>query len=238
MLKLLKNLLTIEIMKKITAVIPIRKGSERVKNKNLKLFAGSSLLRIKIANLKKVNGISEIVVNTDSEEAIDVAKEYNISYHRREDYYASSQCSGSEFFEHLGVVTDTDIFAYCPVTSPFVKPETMDEAISVFNDDTEHDCLSTVTLIKEFLWLDGKALNYDPQNAPNSQNLPNVEALNFGFTLVSRENLIKNRNIIGKNPMFIQTSDIESIDIDTPLDFFIAEQIYIRTVLETRGLLD
>ena len=38
--------------------------------------------------------------------------------------------------------------------------------------------------------------------------------------------------------MFIRTSDVEAIDIDTPLDFFVAEQIYIRTVLETKGLLD
>ncbi len=225
-------------MKKITAVIPIRKGSQRVKNKNLKLFAGTNLLKIKIETLLKVKGINEIIVNTDSDEAIEIARQLNVGFHKRVEYYASSECSGSEFFEHLGKVTETDIFAYCPVTSPFVKPETMDRAIELFNADKEHDCLSTVTQIKEFLWLEGHAINYDPQNAPNSQNLPNVEALNFGFTLVSRDNLIKNRNIIGKKPMFIQTSDIESIDIDTPLDFFVAEQVYIRTVLETRGLLD
>jgi N-acylneuraminate cytidylyltransferase len=52
------------------------------------------------------------------------------------------------------------------------------------------------------------------------------------------DNLIANRNIIGKKPLFISTSDVEAIDIDTPLDFFVAEQIYIRTVLETKGLLD
>ena len=33
---------------KLTAVIPVRKGSQRVKNKNLKPFAGSTLLDIKI----------------------------------------------------------------------------------------------------------------------------------------------------------------------------------------------
>ena len=88
------------------------------------------------------------------------------------------------------------------------------------------------------MWLDGKALNYNPLNAPNSQNLPDIEALNFGFTLIDRNDLIRYRNIIGKTPKFIRTTDIEAIDIDTPLDFFIAEQIYIKTIIEAKNLLD
>jgi N-acylneuraminate cytidylyltransferase len=232
------ELLIIKIMNTITAVIPIRKGSQRVTDKNLRPFAGSNLLKIKIEALKKVNGIDKIIVNTDSEEAIQIAKSLNIFFHRREDYYASSQCSGSDFFHHLGVVTDTDIFAYCPVTSPFVTKETMENAINIFFNDQGHDCISTVSLVKEFMWLEGKAINYDPLNAPNSQNLPNIEALNFGFTLIAKEDLVRNRNIIGKKPIFLRISDIESIDIDTPLDFFVAEQIYIKTVLETKGLID
>lgn len=88
------------------------------------------------------------------------------------------------------------------------------------------------------MWLDGKAVNYDPQNAPNSQNLPDVVALNFGTTVISRENLIKYHNIIGKKPDFVVTSDIEAIDIDTPLDYYVAEQIYQKLVIEGKNLLD
>ena len=40
-------------MKNITAIIPVRKGSVRVKNKNLKPFADSSLLEIKIKQEKQ-----------------------------------------------------------------------------------------------------------------------------------------------------------------------------------------
>lgn len=160
---------------------------------------------------------------------------------RREEYYASSQCSGSEFFKHLGEVTDTDIFIYAPCTSQFVKPETVSACIKKFLENLEkndYDCVSTVSSIKEFMWLDGKAINYDSLNAPNSQNLPNVVAFNFGTTVVSRENLIRNHNIIGKKPDFIITSDIEAIDIDTPLDFYIAEQMYKKLIIEEKDLLE
>ena len=224
--------------KKVTAVVPIRKGSQRVVDKNLRAFADKSLLKFKIETLKSVAGIDEIIVNTDSEDAISIAKEFGISYHRRSPYYASSECSGSDYFEHLGMVTDTDIFAYCPVTSPFISVETINKCIEKFLKHEEFDSLATVSLIKEFLWLDNKPINYNPNKAPNSQNLPNIVALNFGFSLVNRNILIKNKNIIGDKPQFITTSDIESIDIDTPLDFYIAEQIYIKTILNKHDLLD
>ena len=161
-----------------------------------------------------------------------------LDFHRREEYYASSQCSGSEFFQHLGEVTDTDVFVYSPCTSPFVKPETFSKCIQTFKESTDCDCIASVSSIKEFLWLDGKPLNYDPLHAPNSQDLPDVVALNFGVTVVSREDLIKNRNIIGKRPKFVVTSDVEAIDIDTPLDFYIAEQLYIKTEIEKKELLE
>lgn len=230
---------------KITAVIPVRKGSQRVKDKNLRPFAGTTLLDNKIQMLLKVPEINEIVVNTNSEAAIELVEtEYartKVHFHRREEYYASSQCSGSEFFKHLGEVTDTDVFVYTPCTSPFVKPETISACVQKFLknlEENDYDCVSTVSSVKEFLWLDGKAINYDPLNAPNSQNLPNVVALNFGTTVVSKENLIKNHNIIGKKPDFIITSDVEAIDIDTPLDFYIAEQMYKKLVEEGKDLLD
>lgn len=229
---------------KITAVIPVRSGSQRVKEKNLRPFANTTLLENKIDSLLLVPEIDEIVVNTNSEEAIQLVNsnyaKTKVRAQRREEYYASSQCSGSEFFQHLGEVTETDVFIYAPCTSPFINPETVSACIAKYIYNIEHndfDCVSTVSVVKEFLWLDGKAINYDPFNAPNSQNLPDIMALNFGTTVVSRENLIKNRNIIGKKPDFVQVFGVEGVDIDTPLDFFIAEKIYERTVLEKKELL-
>lgn len=227
---------------KITAVIPVRKGSQRVKDKNLRPFAGTTLLDVKIQTLLQVPEIDEIIVNTNSEAAIELVElEYantKVSFHRREEYYASSECSGSEFFKHLGEVTNTDVFVYTPCTSPFVKPETISKCIRQFLDNPEYDCLATVSSIKEFMWLDGKALNYDPYHAPNSQNLPDVVALNFGTTVVGRETLIANSNIIGNKPQFVMTDEIESVDIDTPLDFYLAEKMYIKLYKEKKSLLD
>ncbi|MCH5310465.1 MAG: cytidylyltransferase [Prevotella sp.] len=230
---------------KITAVIPIRKGSQRVKDKNLRPFGDTNLMELKMSSLLKVPELDSIIVNTNSDDAISIVNKYytggvndKVSLHRREEYYASSDCSGSEFFRHLGEVTDTDVFVYTPCTSPFIKPETISQCIRVFLDGGNFDCVSTVSYIKEFLWLNGSPVNYDPLNAPNSQNLPDILALNFGATVIGREDLIKNSNIIGKHPNFVLTDEIESIDIDTPLDFYVAEQLYKKLFIKNKNILD
>ena len=54
--------------KKIVAIIPVRKNSQRIKNKNfLSFYKGKSLLELKIEQLKKVKNIDEIVVSSDAE---------------------------------------------------------------------------------------------------------------------------------------------------------------------------
>ena len=37
--------------------------------------------------------------------------------------------------------------------------------------------------------------------------------------------MLKNRSLIGDNPGFYKLDHFESVDVDTPFDFFIAEQI-------------
>ncbi|WP_303027236.1 hypothetical protein [uncultured Duncaniella sp.] len=60
---------------KITAVIPIRRGSQRVKDKNLRPFGDTCLMELKISTLMQVPEIDEIIVNTNSEDAIRIVNE-------------------------------------------------------------------------------------------------------------------------------------------------------------------
>lgn len=61
-------------MVKITAVIPIRSGSQRVKDKNLRPFANTTLMENKINSLLQVPELDSIIVNGNSEEAIEIVK--------------------------------------------------------------------------------------------------------------------------------------------------------------------
>ena len=212
---------------KITAVVPIRKGSQRVKNKNFKPFAGKNLLEWKIKTLKTVSLIDDIVVNTNSKDAIEIAERYGVNYFEREEYYASSKCTNTEHWRNLAETSDADYIIHSPCTAPLITSKTFYDSINrFFLDNDEYDSLNTVSSIKEYLWLDGKPINYDMSNVPNSQDLPDIFNLTFGVSIISKEKMIKLGNVVGENPNFYKVDQIEGVDVDTPLDFEFAEFMY------------
>lgn len=213
--------------KSITAIVPVRKGSQRVKNKNFKDFAGTNLLKLKLKTLKEVKTIDNIIVSSDSEEAIQIAKNYEVDYHVREEYYASSKCNNSEFYENLAKNINGDYLMYTPVTAPLIKTKTYYDFINRFtNAQEEYDSMLTATYVKDHMWLDGKPINYTPSNAPNTQDLPDIVKLTYGINIISREKMIKCKNVVGDKPTFYLLEGEETVDIDTPLDFEFAEYLY------------
>ena len=119
-------------MKELSAVVPVRKGSQRVKNKSLRPFNKKNLLRYKIEKLKKLKNIDEIIVNTDSEEAIQIAKDMDVSYFKREKFFASSECSNSMFWENIADTTESNYIMFTNCTSPLVKLETYKSILDQF----------------------------------------------------------------------------------------------------------
>jgi len=211
----------------ITAIVPVRKGSQRVKNKNIKPFAGSSLLELKIKKLltlKKYGKIDNIVVSSDSEEMLEVASKYDVLTHKRDEYFASSEATNSEFFGNLAEVIDDKWIMYAPVTAPLISYETYNEVLSKFKNKPSN--IVTVSPVKHHMWLDGKPLNYDIRKSPNSQDLPNIYSINYGISIISKKDMLEYKNVVTNNPTFVVLDEIESVDIDTELDFEFAEFLY------------
>ena len=226
------------MQKKVSALIAVRSGSVRVKNKNIRTFNESTLLELKIKQLQSVKEINDVVVNSNSDEMLSIAKNLGAKTVKRDDYYASNTISMSSVFEHMAKNMDCENILYANCTNPLVSTNSYSDAIRIFlNNTSAYDSLVSCHDIKEFLYLDGKALNYDPMNQPRSQDLPNIVALNFAISIISRSNMIKFKNIIGHNPYFYKLNEVESVDIDTPLDFFIAESLYKKTVFQNETLL-
>ena len=67
----------------ITAVVPVREGSRRLKNKNVAPFAGTNLLINKLNQLKQVKEIETIVVSSDSDKMLEMAVSQGVKTHKR-----------------------------------------------------------------------------------------------------------------------------------------------------------
>ena len=213
---------------RVTAIVPVRKGSVRVMSKSTRPFNDTSLLEHKLKQLIGVQEIDKIILTTDSDEAKDIGRRYGVVVLDRTGYYSSSECNNSEFFKHIAEQTmeEDKYLLYTPVTSPFIKSETISDIIRTFKEDESCDSVVPVEIIKHHMWLDGKPLNYDMGCAPNTQDLPNVYALNYSSSIISREHQISYKNLCGQVPRFYPLPQFEAVDIDTMYDFELSQLIY------------
>ena len=211
----------------LSVVVPIRKGSVRVKNKNLRKFNSKNLLIYKILKLKKLKNINKIIINTDSDEAISIAKTLNVNYFKRKNYFASSKCSNSSFWQNIAENTNSKYIMFTNSTSPLVKIKTYQSIINKFlKIKKNYGSINTVTSIKEYIYYKNKPLNFKENKAPKSQNINNLFKLNFAVNIISTKEMSENKSIVSNKPYFFHLNEIEGFDIDSVLDFEIAEFLH------------
>src|SRR5690606_20533728 len=171
----------------LSAIIPLKKHSIRVPNKNFRKFANTTLLDIKINNLLSLKLIDNIIINSESDEVLDFVKNRyksnKIELVKRDEYYASSECSGSEFFKNIAENAKSEILIYSPITSPFLSNDTLVKAINIYLKE-DYDSVVSVFPLKHHMWFDGKPLNYDVENSPNSQDLKSPYKVTYGFGIL------------------------------------------------------
>ena len=118
---------------KITAVIPVRAGSRRIPDKNIKPFGDSNLLIRKIRQLKAVSEISEIIVSSDSDQMLDMALNEGVSVQKRPIEYCDEKSKTfNEVVEHIASSISGDIMIWAPVVCPFTDTREFANAISEY----------------------------------------------------------------------------------------------------------
>lgn len=212
--------------KVLKALIPVRSGSKRVANKNIRPFANSNLLEIKIKQLQRIKELDGIVVNSNDDEMLDIARSLGAEAVKRDEYYAGDNVT-NEMYKNIAENCSSDIIMYTNVTSPMIEDETISKLIQCYHENCgEYDSVNTAHYIKEFMWLDGKPMNYELDKTPKSQDLPNIMALNFAINLIDRERLIEISHYVGKKPYLYVIDRVQAIDIDDMIDFEFAEFMY------------
>jgi len=213
---------------KVTAIIPVRAGSKRLKNKNILPFGDSNLLVHKIRQLKQVKNIDKIVVSSDSNEMLEMAKNEGVYIHKRDAIYCDDTT-----IHHRNVAENVDgdhiLWAVC--VCPLVEIKTYEKAIDTYFEivvnEQKNDSLVSVRLFKEYLWDENKPLNYQlGENHVISQNLPNWYIITNGIYMLPRKLMIARNYFLGDNPYKFVISKKEAIDIDDEHDYEVASLFY------------
>ena len=109
-------------------------------------------------------------------------------------------------------------------TSPFIRTSTIEQAVEAVESGA-HDSAFSAERIQTFTWWKGEPLNYSLQHIPRTQDLEPLYVETSAFFVFRSEVWKQQHRRISDKPFIAVTDRIESMDIDNPDDFTLAEAI-------------
>ena len=208
---------------KTVAFVPIRLNSRRVEGKNQRLLGGRPLMTYILDTLRDCERIDETYVYCSDP---DIARHLpdGVKFLRRDPALDSDSTLGEEIYDAFTREVDADIYVLAHATSPFIRRATVDDAVARVGSG-EYDSAFSAERIQTFAWYEGRTLNYSPERVPRTQDLEPVFVETSAFFVFRREVWRDMRRRIGLRPYMAVTDRIESMDIDYPDDFRLAEAI-------------
>lgn len=225
---------------KIAFFLPTRKGSERVKSKNTRPFAGieGGLVENKIKQLLATKHIDEILFSSNDEMCIAIAEKYasdsRLRIIPRPNELCLSTTNLQDLICYVPTITNADHILWGHVTTPLVEAKVYDTAIEQYLSKITkgYDSLVSVKGLKNFLLnQEGKLVNNTTDIPwPRTQDLEPLYEINHAIFLAKRSVYTEQKNRIGQKPLLYIMDEIHSKDIDWEEDFKIAEIMY-KTLL-------
>lgn len=221
---------------KVAFFLPARKGSQRVKNKNTRPFAGieGGLLANKLEQLLATERIDEIVLSTNDEECLHIGRKYaerstRLRVVERPDELCLDTTNLQDLICYVPTITSAEHILWGHVTTPLADATSYDAAVEDYfaSLDEGFDSLVGVTELKNFLLdAEGRLINNTTELPwPRTQDLAPLYEINHTVFLAPREIYIEQRNRLGRRPKLHVMDKISSMDIDWEEDFVIAEAL-------------
>ena len=221
---------------KILAIIPARSGSKGLPHKNIKKLDGKPLIAYTIEAAKKSNIFKDIFVSTDSEEYAEISKSFGAIVPFLRDKSLSKDDSKIsdviinilEKLEKLG--KKYDFFMLLQPTSPLRTEEDILNAYNFLKEKNGNSIISVCEVEHSPLWMNtlDKSLcldNFLESVDKNRQELEQYYRINGAIYLTNVEYYKKFKNFYkDKSYAYIMENE-KSVDIDTKLDFIVAEAI-------------
>ncbi|GAB4417439.1 MAG: acylneuraminate cytidylyltransferase family protein [Anaerolineales bacterium] len=217
---------------KLAALVPMRHHSQRVPGKNYRLMAGKPLFHHIVETLLAVPEIEKIVVDTDSEPVMDGLREHfpQVKILQRPEHLRADDIPMNEILLYDTAQIEAEFYLQTHSTNPLLRPETVSRGIQTFLEKyPKHDSLFSVTRLQTRLYdQHGKAINHNPAELIQTQDLPPVYEENSCLYLFTRKTLLKHGHRIGLSPLMFEINPDEAWDIDEELDFEICDFLLHR----------
>ena len=231
-------------MKKVIAIIPARAGSKGVLNKNIKSLNGKPLISYTIEEAKKSKFIDKLIVSTDSKEIADISLSQGASvpFIRPSELSTDSSLTFDVIKHTMNFLKDKDehydIIVLLQPTTPFRKVESIDKAILTLKKSNKYTSVVSVIDVEgnhplRMKKIEGDYLtNYTDQGFENMNprnELPKVYIRSGAIYAILTKNFYEEQSLVSNLCAPIILDKIETINIDSPLDFKFCEFILNQT---------
>ena len=222
---------------KSLCIIPARGGSKRIPRKNIKPFMGKPIIAYSIETALKSGVFDEVMVSTDDEEIVGVARQYGASVP-----FLRSAATSNDYattvdvllevinkYKEQGKLFDTICCLYS--TAPFVTSDRLKDASSQINDKVDA-CFTIVEYsypIQRSLRInesDYVEMKYPEHLKSRTQDLEKVYHDAGQFYFVKTNALINEGTVWCKRTAPLILSELEVQDLDTLTDWQLAEMKY------------
>ena len=221
--------------KTLLAIIPARGGSKGVPRKNIRLLAGKPLIAWTIDEAKKSKYIDRLILSSEDEEIINVARKYGCEVpFRRPTELAQDDTSGIEPVIHaLNTLKENyDYVVLLQPTSPLRTVKDIDGCIEKCLRSGAPSCVSVCEAEHSPYWM----YTLDKDEKMNRlieveniyvcrQDLPKVYSLNGAIYVSRSEYIVTEKAFITDGTTGYEMSRGRSLDIDNVYDLKLAELI-------------
>lgn len=218
------------------AVIPARGGSKGVCGKNIKKLAGKPLVAYTIEAAINSSVFEKVIVSTDKKEIAEIAVSYGaeVPFLRPDDISGDLTSSDDvilhalSYYQQQGVEYE-EVCKLQP-TSPLRTSKHIQDAYQLLHERKADFLVSICACEHSPLWAgaigdDLRLDNFISEQAKRAcrQDLPTYYRLNGAIYMARTKCFYENRSFLGKNSVAYIMEQEDSVDIDSLLDFQIAE---------------
>jgi len=215
---------------KIIAEIPARAGSKRVKNKNLRLINGKPLIGYAIEAARKSTLLTDIYVNSESDEIGAYGESLGVKYYKRPKELADDTTTSDEYNYDFFKAVEPDILVQVNPVCPLVTGQKIDKILQHFMDNNI-DSLITVRSERFQAFCNEKPINFDiKKKLPRTQDIPPIYICSWPICIWRKKCFVKSYEknghavFSGKLDLF-PVSFLTSLKISYEEDFILAEKL-------------
>lgn len=222
-------------------IIPARDGSKGIPGKNIKLLNSRPLIYYSIDAAIEVTEPKHICISTDSDEIIQVVRDYGIDVPFKRPTNLATDTAGSydvvrhalDFYEKKGCIYNRIILLQ--PTSPFRTGKHIKEALALYQSNLDMVVSVRVSHSNPYFTLfeqnkDGYLKPSKTGNFSRRQDCPPVYEYNGAIYIINRQQFDRQEPIEFSHIVKYVMSEEDSIDIDTPLDWEVAESVIRRKI--------